>query len=93
MSTVSFTINGQNVKGKAGNTILEIAQKYKIQIPTLCHSSCLKPYGACRICIVEDMARGNLFASCVTPISEGMSVLTHSENVLQARKVIAKLAL
>ncbi len=93
MSEITFTINGNTVKGETGNTILEVARNYGIYIPTLCYDPHLEPYGACRVCLVEDVKRGNLLASCVTPISEGLSVVTDSPRVLEARRVVVKLML
>jgi formate dehydrogenase alpha subunit len=93
LSEITFTINGNTVKGESGNTILEVARNYGIYIPTLCYDPHLEPYGACRVCLVEDVKRGNLLASCVTPISEGLSVVTDSPKVLEARRVVVKLML
>ncbi|MDY6967268.1 MAG: molybdopterin-dependent oxidoreductase, partial [Spirochaetota bacterium] len=49
--------------------------------------------GACRVCLVENEEKGNLVASCVTPISEGMSIRTDSQQVLDTRKIVVQLLL
>lgn len=93
METITFTINGQTVKGQVGNTIFEVAQSYGIPIPTLCHDPYLTPIGACRVCLVEDEKTGNFITSCSTPIAKGMSVRTNSKKVIETRKVLMKLML
>lgn len=93
MDTIPVTLNGAEVHGSAGMTILELAQKQGIYIPTLCHDPHLKPVGACRVCLVEDEKSGFLLASCVTPIAPGMKINTESEKVLDARRTVVELLL
>ncbi|NOQ85307.1 MAG: 2Fe-2S iron-sulfur cluster binding domain-containing protein [Deltaproteobacteria bacterium] len=49
---ITLKINGKKIKAKEGSTILEAARAHGIEIPTLCSNEALKPYGACRLCIV-----------------------------------------
>ncbi len=91
METITITLDGVPISGRAGMTILELAREVGVRIPTLCHDPCLKPFGACRICVVEDESTGRLLASCVTPIAPRMRILTRSEAVLDTRRVILKL--
>ncbi len=93
MKTIAITLDGVPVSGRPGMTILELAQELKLRIPTLCHDPCLKPVGACRLCVVEDEASGRLLASCVTPIASGMRIRTASPSVMEARRVIVRLML
>jgi len=95
MKTLKFTINGQPVEGEEGQTVLEVAQKYNIDIPTLCYHKALAPYGACRLCIVEVGAagRGRLVASCTHPAEEGLAVRSDSESVVRKRCVVMELIL
>jgi formate dehydrogenase alpha subunit len=90
---LTITLNGAEIDGHEGMTILELAQQKGIYIPTLCHDSNLKPVGACRVCLVEDEKSGNLLASCVTPIASGMVINTDSEKVKEARKTVVELLL
>ena len=48
MNDITLTINGKQVKGKAGDTVLEICQANSIDVPTLCHLEGLSDVGACR---------------------------------------------
>lgn len=91
MSTVMLSINGQKIASPASASILDAAAKNGIFIPTLCHHPDLKPYGACRICLVEDEKSGRLLASCVTPVLQDMSVRTDSPRVLHHRRNIVRL--
>ena len=45
-------VNGQSYEFKADSTILAAVGSIGIEIPTLCHDDRLKPYGACRLCVV-----------------------------------------
>lgn len=90
---VTLTINGSQVSGREGMTILETAKENGIDIPTLCYLPDLPPIGACRLCVVEVEGYRNLVASCHTPIKEGMVIFTHSPKVIEARKLLVELIL
>jgi len=53
LDIVKLTINGQEITADKGMTVLEAAQSAGIYIPKLCYDPDLKPYGACRLCVVE----------------------------------------
>lgn len=93
LETIAITLNGQEVSGHPGMTVLELAKDSGVNIPTLCHDPNLEPYGACRICIVEDEKTGAMLASCVTPIAAGMVINTESTKVQERRKLIIRLML
>jgi NADH dehydrogenase/NADH:ubiquinone oxidoreductase subunit G len=61
LKKITITLNGSEVSGNEGMSILELAQENGIYIPTLCHDPNLKPVGACRVCLVEDEKTGNHF--------------------------------
>ena len=93
MEAITITLNGREVSGHPGMTILELARESGIDIPTLCHDPHLIPIGACRICLVEDERSGVLSASCVTPLAPGMVINTESPRVQERRKTVIKLIL
>ena len=93
MSDITLTLNGKQMTGPEGVTILEFAKQNGVDIPTLCYLENLAPTGACRVCIVEVEGSRTLVASCHTPIGKGMVIQTHSPKVIEARTVIVELLL
>ena len=92
---ITFKLNGNTVQGEEGQYILQVAEKYGVEIPTLCHHKALEPAGMCRLCTVElfDGRRTRYVTACNYPIWEGMEVKTDSEGVHQGRKLIVELLL
>ena len=90
---VNLKINNLPIAVEEGTTILEAAKKLNFRIPTLCHHPDLTVAGNCRVCVVEIKGARLLAASCATPVSEGMEVMTNSEKVRIARKHIVELLL
>ena len=91
---VTGKINSIDVTVPQGTFILEAARLSGIEIPNLCYQPLLRPWGSCRICTVEILGkRGGLIESCTTPLAEGMEVLTHSPEVVQARQYILQMYL
>jgi predicted molibdopterin-dependent oxidoreductase YjgC len=91
MNIFSLTINGQTVEATDGTTVLEAARSAGIYIPTLCNSPDLKPYGACRVCVVEIEGMRGLPTSCTTPAAQGMRVHTETDSVSQVRRLVVEL--
>ena len=61
---VTFTIDGVHIKAAKGTSVLDAAIEYGICIPHLCHVPNLSDIGACRLCIVEHVVNGLLYAEC-----------------------------
>lgn len=93
METITVSLNGREYAGTPGTTVLELARQQGIDIPTLCNHPLLKTAGACRICLVQEAKTGRLMASCVTPISQGMEILTHSPGAIEGRRGVLELIL
>jgi len=91
MATVNITINGQKVLAKAGQTVLEAALDAGVDIPRLCHHPAVRPYGACRVCLVEITGQRTLQPACTFPVSEGMEVFTETPKVVEARRFVLHL--
>jgi len=88
---INFILDGKEVEAESGNTILEAARQNGVEIPTLCHDPRLKPYAACRICLVEvEGARGPVPA-CANQIGEGMKINTKTDNIDTLRRVCLEL--
>ena len=87
-------INGQNLDIKNGQTILQVAMDNDIYIPYLCYYPSMKPYGACRACLVEvEMPNGRTMtvASCTTPAGDSMKVQSDNDSVNDLRKGVVEL--
>ena len=87
-------INGKNLDIKNGQTILQVAMDNDIYIPYLCYYPSMKPYGACRACLVEvEMPNGRTMtvASCTTPAGDSMKVQSDNDSVNDLRKGVVEL--
>ncbi len=89
----TFTINGRKIDAQPGDTIWNAARLQGIQIPYLCASANLKPYGSCRLCLCEVDGQRGYPASCTTPVRDGMVVRTESPKLNQLRRNVIELYL
>ncbi len=80
----TLTLNGKRVKYMPGETLLQLAKRHHVSIPTLCYDSRLTVPGHCKVCLIQ--VDGKIKASCITKAEDGMVVETHSEKSLSARK-------
>jgi NADH dehydrogenase/NADH:ubiquinone oxidoreductase subunit G len=92
---IPFTIDGRPVEGKEGGNVLEVALDAGFDIPRLCYHESVKPYGACRLCLVEVVRKGRarMTSACTYPVLEGIEVLTQTEKVKRARRMMIELIL
>ena len=86
-------INGNEFTFEDGETILEVASRNSIDIPTLCYLKHATPTGACRMCVVEVEGARSLVASCAMPAASGLVVRTETPQVIVARKMVLQLLL
>jgi len=90
---MNIKINNMEYWANPGETVLEVAEREGIRIPTLCYLKGYSPTGSCRMCMVEVEDQGRLVPSCAFPVYEGMQVKTNSPEVRRARKTIIELLL
>jgi formate dehydrogenase major subunit len=88
---VSVEIDGLPATIKAGTSILRAARESGIDIPKLCATDSLKPFGSCRLCVVEIEGRKGYPASCTTPVEEGMKIRTQTDKLSQLRRNVMEL--
>ena len=88
-----ITINGHTYEYKPGETILQVARRNGIFIPTLCYLKGATATGACRICIVEAKKVPGFISSCSTPASPNLEVFTETQRIRNARRTILELML
>ncbi len=92
---VRFTIDNREVSAELGEMLIDVALRYGIDIPSLCHHEALDPVGACRVCLVEVTVGGvtSLTTSCNYPIEESMTVVSESDRILINRAMNLELLL
>jgi bidirectional [NiFe] hydrogenase diaphorase subunit len=91
---IKIILNGRQVEVEEGITVLEAARNESIYIPTLCYHKALKPYGGCKLCIVESEGpnlRKMMRPSCILKVSEGLVVETESLRIAAMRKDLLSL--
>ncbi len=85
MEQIKIFIDKKEIKGKKGETILEVALRNNIEIPNLCYHSDVKASGSCRLCLVE--VDNLLLTACNTEIKSGMKIVTSSKEIERLRKI------
>ena len=91
---VNLTIDDKQVTAPKDSTIFDAAKLNGIKIPILCHDKKLKPFGACRMCLVEvEQMKGRQIPACTTPITEGMIIRTATPEIVKARELVLELLL
>ncbi len=88
---VTLTIDGAQVTVPAGTSLMRAALMAGTQIPKLCATDSLEPFGSCRLCLVEIEGRKGFPASCTTPAQDGMRVLTQTPRLQELRKGVMEL--
>ena len=93
MKKFRLNIDGKEVFGIPGQTILEVARENDVFIPTLCFDERTKIYGACGLCVVECEGMPKLLKACATEISPNMIIKTNTKRVVESRKTNLELLL
>ncbi|MGZ8247224.1 formate dehydrogenase subunit alpha [Methylomagnum sp.] len=88
---VTLEIDGFSVTAPEGTSVLRAAASVGIQIPKLCATDSLEPFGSCRLCLVQIEGGRGLPASCTTPVAEGMKVCTQNERLANVRRGVMEL--
>jgi len=88
---VTLTIDGQSVTVPKGTSIMAAAASMGTQVPKLCATDSLEPFGSCRLCIVQIEGRRGYPASCTTPAEEGLVVHTENAGIAKRRRGVMEL--
>ena len=91
MSEITLTINGKQVKGKKGDTVLDVCIANGIDVPTLCHYKGLTDVGACRLCLVDIEKERRPVPACTFPARDGIVVVTSTPKIEKYRRLILEL--
>jgi len=89
--TVQVEIDGLPATVNAGSSILRAARESGVDIPKLCATDSLKPFGSCRMCLVEVEGRKGYPASCTTPVEAGMKIRTQTSELSKIRRNVMEL--
>ena len=88
---ITLQIDGYSVTVPVGTSVMRAAAENAINIPKLCATDSLEPFGSCRLCLVEIEGRRGYPASCTTPAEAGMVVRTQSSRLQEVRKGVMEL--
>lgn len=88
---VNLEIDGFQVTAPAGTSVLRAAASIGIDIPKLCATDSIEPFGSCRLCVVEIKGARGMPASCTTPVGEGMVVTTQNKKLADVRRGVMEL--
>jgi formate dehydrogenase major subunit len=88
---VTLEIDGKPVTVPAGTSVMRAAAEVGVQVPKLCASDNLEPFGSCRLCLIEVEGRKGTPASCTTPAEQGMKVRTQSPKLSKLRMGVMEL--
>ncbi len=88
---ITITIDGVKVEAHRDQTVLEAAIEAGIYIPYLCYHPGMKPFAACRMCVVEVENGRGYPASCTLPVADGMVVRNNSSQVHELRRNVMEL--
>lgn len=90
---MGIIIDGTPCECRPEESILDVALRNGMDIPSLCYEPAVRPWGACRLCLVEVKGRERPMAACLTPAEEGLEVRTESPRLSAIRRVILELLL
>jgi formate dehydrogenase major subunit len=88
---VTLEIDGFQVTAPAGTSIMRAAASIGIDIPKLCATDSIEPFGSCRLCVVQIEGGRGMPASCTTPVAEGLKVVTQNQKLADVRRGIMEL--
>ncbi len=88
---VTLVIDGQSIAVPAGTSVMAASMMIGTEIPKLCATDSLEPFGSCRLCLVEIEGRRGTPASCTTPVEEGMVVHTQTPRLADLRRGVMEL--
>ena len=91
LTQVELEIDGQPVRVAEGTSVMRAAAIVGVDIPKLCATDRLDPFGSCRMCLVEIDGRKGTPASCTTPVAAGMKVTTQSNKLERLRRGVMEL--
>ncbi|MDO9163658.1 MAG: molybdopterin-dependent oxidoreductase, partial [Methylococcaceae bacterium] len=88
---VTLEIDGFKVSAPEGTSVMRAAASIGIEIPKLCATDSIEPFGSCRLCLVQIEGARGMPASCTTPVAEGLKVVTQNKRLADVRRGVMEL--
>ncbi len=88
---VTLEIDGFKVTAPIGTSVMRAAASIGIEIPKLCATDSIEPFGSCRLCVVQIEGGRGMPASCTTPVAEGLKITTQNKKLADVRRGIMEL--
>ncbi len=88
---LKISLDGREVEFEAGESLYQISERERADVPTLCYDDRLEAFGACRLCVVDLEGARNPVASCTTKAAAGMVVKTHGDKIDKYRKTLLEM--
>ena len=88
---INLEVDGFKVTVPEGTSVMRAAASIGIDIPRLCATDSLNPFGSCRLCVVQVEGGRGYPASCTTPVWEGMKVVTQNDKLADIRRGVMEL--
>ncbi|MDI1299247.1 formate dehydrogenase subunit alpha [Methylotenera sp.] len=83
---VTLMIDDREITVPEGTSIMRASIMAGVNVPKLCATDSLEPFGSCRLCVVEIEGRRGYPASCTTPVAEGLKVHTQTPKLADIRR-------
>ena len=92
---ITISIDGVEIKTQPGKMVLEAAIDAGVYVPYLCYHSGMKPFAACRMCVVvAENERGRIPgfpAACTLAATDGMVVWSETPDVNELRRSVMQM--
>lgn len=88
---ITISIDGVEIKTQPGKMVLEAAIDAGIYVPYLCYHPGMKPFAACRMCVVSVEGGRGYPAACTLPVAEGMRVRSEAQDVIELRRSVMQM--
>ena len=85
----TFSLDGEDVPYRAGETIIQAATRAGRYIPHLCWHPDFHPHGSCRLCTVK--VNGRAGAACTVAAAAGQEVESETEELNAHRKTLLQM--
>ncbi|MEI8034305.1 MAG: NADH-quinone oxidoreductase subunit NuoG [Betaproteobacteria bacterium] len=90
---LDIEIDGQTLQVREGSTVMDAAVQAGIYVPHFCYHQKLSIAANCRMCLVQVEKAPKPLPACATPVTQGMKVMTHSTQAVNAQKGVMEFLL